>query len=113
MRGGKLDRLAQRLAWASSSRDALNQPVVTYTPTTPKFAVQQISQRPIEAWKAGQTAAQLETAFRARWSPVAAAVTVKDRLLVDGQTYEVIGTSEPDRRVELVFACVSIPNPEG
>lgn len=113
MRGGKLDRLAQRLAWTSGGSDSLNQPVVTYSAITPKFAVQMLSQRPVEAWKAGQSAAQLETAFRARWSPVTAAVTVKDRLAVDGLTYEVIGTSEPERRAEMVFTCISIPNPEG
>lgn len=110
MRTGRLDRKAQRLAWTSSARDSLNQPVVTYPATGPAFAVQQLDQRPIEAWKAGQSAAQLETAFRARWTPDVAAISPKDRLLVDGRTYEVIGTAEPRRRAEVILSCISIVN---
>ena len=111
MRGGRLDRKAQRLAWTSTTRDGLNNPVESWVATGPAFAVQQLDQRPTEAWKAGQSAAQLETGFRARWTPAVAAISPRDRLLVDGRTFEVIGLTEPKRRAELTIACISIPNP--
>lgn len=110
MRGGALNRKAQRLAWSGATRDALNGPVESWTSTGAPFAVQQLDQRPVEAWKAGQSAAQLETAFRARWSPAVAAISVKDRLLVDGRTYDVIGMAEPKRRAEVTITCISVLN---
>lgn len=57
---------------------------------------QQVPQRPIEAWKAGGTAAELETVWRTHWSAQVADLSARDRLRYpatdDGTVYEIIGT---------------------
>lgn len=123
MRGGKLDTRAVLLRATNGARDALNRAAITWPAVYPAFAVQQLQQRPIEAWKAGQSAAQLETAFRCRWNPTTGAISPRDRVLVGsrlvdgeevgGRMFEVIGTAEPQRREEIVITCVSLTNPEG
>ena len=79
MRGGKCDTRAVLLRATETGRDGLNRPVIEFVPAAPAFWVQQMQQRPIEAWKAGQSAAQLECAFRCRWSPTTAGISPRDR----------------------------------
>ena len=61
-----------------------------------EFAATAYSQRPIEAWQAGQTAAKLETVWRVRWSASSAAITAGMRLTENGRVYELTGVTEPE-----------------
>lgn len=108
MRAGRLDTRVNILT-RTVTRDAMNGETVSWSTSANSFWAQKIEQRPIEAWKAGQTAAQLELALRCRWSTVTAAISVKGRLRIGGTDYEVIGISEPRRREELNIICVSLP----
>lgn len=108
MDAGKLDTRVNILT-RTVTRGALNSETVTWTASANSFWAQKLSQRPIEAWKAGQTAAQLEVALRCRWSTATAAIAVNGRLTFDGGTYEVIGKSQPHRRDEIQIVCISIP----
>jgi head-tail adaptor len=51
-----------------------------------------------ERWRAGETQATLMTRFRVRWSAFAAGITPKDRLTTEGQTFDIVGIKQLDRR---------------
>ena len=108
MDAGKLDTRVTVMT-RTTSRGSLNSEIVSWSASADKFWAQKMSQRPVEAWKAGQTAAQLEVALRCRWSSVTSAIAVNGRLTFDGKTYEVIGAPQMIRRDEIQIVCVSIP----
>lgn len=97
MRLGRLNRRIAIRRLNSTARDALNAPVEVWEDGG-TFWAEQLQQRPTEAWKAGQTAAQSETVWRLRWLDRTAAITPKDRLICDGRLYRIIGITEPVAR---------------
>lgn len=103
MRLGRLNRRVTILRAGTPTRDALNTPVKAWVPFV-SFWAEEIQQRPMESWKAGQTAAQTETLFRLRRNPRSEAITAQDRLVSDGRTFEIIGVTARAQgdRIELV-----------
>lgn len=68
---------------------------------------QRMPQRATEAWKASGTAAELETAWRIRWSSGVADVSPRDRIVFDGQEMAILGVAEIGRREGLEIVCKS------
>lgn len=100
MRAGGLDRKITVLRDGGMTRNAMNEPVPAWAEYG-VFWARELQQRPTESWKAGQTAAQLESAWRIRWSAAAAGITTTDKLTVNGREYRIIGVTEPLRRTEI------------
>lgn len=107
---GGMDRLLEVLKFDDVARDALNAPIARWT-SAGTFSARQITQRAIEAWKAGQSAGQAELVFRFRFNPVTAAIAPRDRLEdAGGRVFEVVGIpTEPLRRTYIDVACISVP----
>lgn len=64
-----------------------------------------------ERWQAGAMQAQVTARFVVRWSAFAAAITPKDRVRCEGDTYEIAGIKVIGRRefVEIT-ASARVPN---
>lgn len=98
MRLGKLNkRIVIRRATAAT-RNAMNEPVEVWADFG-GFMAEPLQQRPTESWKAGQTAAQVERAWRVRWTARSATISASDRLVCDGREFQIIGVTEVGRRV--------------
>lgn len=54
-----------------------------------------------ERWRAGEVAAHVTARFQVRSSAFSRAITPKDRLVCDGQTYDISGIKEVGRRYML------------
>ena len=97
---GKLDKRV-RLERATVTEDARGAEVKTWAPLKTVWA-QRMQQRPFEAWRAGGTAAELETAWRIRWGSEWGDLSPQDRLRFPatdaGAVYEIIGVTEIGRR---------------
>jgi SPP1 family predicted phage head-tail adaptor len=87
-------------------RNAMNEPAQGWADFG-AFWADRLDQRPAEGWKAGQTAAQLETVWRVRWSTDTATITAQDRVRADGQDYRIIGVTEPLRREVIQIVAVA------
>ncbi|MEO0033517.1 MAG: hypothetical protein RIS94_3275 [Pseudomonadota bacterium] len=109
MRIGRMDTRVQLLRYTATGRSALNEPIYSHVADGLPFWAQQVSQRPIEAWKAGQSASQLETVFMCRFSARTASIGARDRIVAQGITYEVIGDVKPDRKRTVTITCISVP----
>lgn len=105
MRLGRLNRriTVQR---ATTTRDDMNAPVEAWADVG-TFWAEQVQQRPTEAWKAGQTAAQVETVFRVRWLERTASITPLDRLICEGRDYRIVGVTESVRRAVIEIVAVA------
>lgn len=68
---------------------------------------QRLPQRAIEGWKASGTAAELETAWRVRWSTQVADVSPADRIVFGAQVMAILGVTEIGRREGLEIVCKS------
>ncbi|MBO0750438.1 MAG: head-tail adaptor protein [Porphyrobacter sp.] len=90
------------------ARDGLNAPVENWADYG-SFWASRLMQTAIESWKAGQTAAQLQSSWRLRWTARSATITASDRLVCGQDTFEIIGVSG-DRRsgwIDLVAIAAS------
>lgn len=103
MRLGRLNRRITIRRASAPTRNAMNEPVEDWADFG-TFSAEQLQQRPTESWKAGQTAAQIETVWRVRWLVRTATISPSDRLICDGREYQIIGVTEPVRRsvIEIV-----------
>lgn len=106
MRLGRLDRRITVQRRGAPSRNDMNEPVETWSDVG-TFWAEQVQQRPTEAWKAGQTAAQVETVFRVRWLERTASITPLDRLICEGRDYRIVGVTEPVRRAVIEIVAVA------
>lgn len=59
-----------------------------------------------ERWRAGEVQAHVTTRFTLRWSPFTADISPKDRLVFEGETYEIVGAKDSaGRRQYREFTC--------
>lgn len=98
MRLGKQNKRIVIRRASAPTRNALNEPIESWAEFG-RFMAEQVQQRPMESWKAGQTAAQVERVWRVRWSDRAATITPSDRLTCDAREFQIIGVTEIGRRV--------------
>ena len=111
IRAGKLDWRVRIERAAVTTSDTGND-IETWAPLVTVWA-QRLPQRAIEAWRAGGTAAELETAWRILWSSRVADLTPRDRLRFpaadNGTVYEIAGVTEIGRRegLEIVTKAVA------
>jgi head-tail adaptor len=96
MRLGRHKSRITILRFDETARNALNEPVGDW-PAFGKFWGERQQQRPTESWKAGQTAAQVETAWRLRWTARAGTISTSDRLMCGGTQFEIIGVTGDQR----------------
>ena len=81
----------------SSTKDAMNSVILTFTTLTTIWG----SYAPLsdgERFASGQMNAQLMARFQVRYSSLTSGITPKDRLQMDGLTYDIIAVKEIDRR---------------
>ena len=110
MKKGPLDRRI-RIERATRIEDALGTEIETFALLQNAWA-QQLTQRAIEAWKAGGTAAQREVVWRVAWTPKLADMVIggaTDRVVYQGQVYPISGVIEIGRREGLEITT----NPSG
>jgi len=81
----------------AETRNAMNE-VTSEFEEFGKFWSARLTQKPTEGWKAGQTAAQVERLFNLRYTTRTASISPSDRLICDGNTYEIIGVTEHGRQ---------------
>ena len=108
MQNGKRDRRLIVHKAGPITRAPMGEAVPNFDTNYGVFMGHQLQQRPTESWRAGQTAAQLETAWSLRWSRKAAAITARDRVVCDGTIYEIIGASQPQRGREIELVGVAV-----
>lgn len=93
---GKLDRRI-RLERFTETRDEFNEPVKTWALLANRWA----SYEPLsdgEKFSASETAANASARFRIRWSQVVSDLSPKDRLIFEGDTWEIVRVKEIGRR---------------
>lgn len=93
---GKLDRRIT-LQRFTSAPDAFNEPVLTWATLATRWA----SYEPLsdgEKFRAGETAAEASARFVIRRSSAVAGLNPKDRLVFEGDTYEIVRVKEIGRR---------------
>lgn len=96
MDAGRLDRRIA-LKRATSTANAFNEPVVTWTTIATVWA----SVMPVndsERMRAGETLAAKQSRFTIRYSSRVADVDPRDRLTFDGRDYDINGVKEVVRR---------------
>lgn len=81
----------------AETRNAMNE-VTSEFEKFGSFQSARLTQKPTEGWKAGQTAAQVERMFNVRYTARTASITASDRLICDGNTYQIIGVTEHGRQ---------------
>lgn len=106
MRKGKMNQRIAVWRQGAETRNALNEPIRPWAEYG-KFWAGEMKARATEAWKAGQTAAQVERAFRVRYTARTATITASDRLKVEGQDLEIIGVTEVGRRDEIEIVAIA------
>lgn len=98
MRLGRLNKRITIRRACAPTRNALNEPEEVWADIG-CFWAEQVQQRPMESWKAGQTAAQVERVWRVRWTARTATISASDRLNCDACEFQIIGVTEIGRRV--------------
>lgn len=99
MDAGKLDRRIT-IRRATVTADAMNEPVETWADLLCLWAAKRdVSDR--ERLQASEYGATITTRFTVRWSQAASGITPKDRISIDGSTYDILGIKELGRRAFL------------
>lgn len=103
---GKKNKRITIMRAGSATTNGLNEKVKTFVEFG-KFWSERLQQRPIESWKAGQTAAQVERVFRVRYTNRTATISPSDRLICDGREFEIIGVTEVERREDIQIVAIA------
>lgn len=96
MQSGDLDRRI-RLERFTETRDEFNEPVKAWA----LLANRSASYDPLsdgEKFSASETAANASARFRIRWSAAVRDLNPKDRLIFEGEAWEIVRTKEIGRR---------------
>lgn len=97
MRAGPLDRRIT-LERYGITYNADNEPIEGWAELGKRWASKEdVSDG--EKVRAAQVGASVSTRFRVRYDSLTSTLTATDRITYDGQTYEIQGTKELDRRV--------------
>ena len=102
MRAGDLDRRIT-LQRATAVQDAMGEPIKTWSDIARVWAKKLESRRMArEAPDAGEARAALRRrTFEIRWSSAVADLSPVDRLIFEGEPYDILGVTEIGRRVGL------------
>ena len=96
MKAAKLDR-SITIERFTETRDAFNNPVETWTTlATVRASVEHI--RDSERWTAQEVGAAATMRFQIRWSSTLAELNAKDRVIYEGDTFDVAAVKELGRR---------------
>lgn len=96
MRAGPMDRRITIERYGVTYNDD-NEPVSAWTELAKRWASKQdVSDG--EKIRAAEVGATVTTRFQLRWDSVTETITATDRLVYDGQVYEIEGTKEINRR---------------
>jgi SPP1 family predicted phage head-tail adaptor len=96
MQARHLDRIIT-LERFTETRDAFNNPVLTWgTLATVRASVEHI--RDAERWTAQEVGAAATMRFQVRWSSTVADLDAKDRLVYEGDTFNITAVKELGRR---------------
>lgn len=96
MQPGDMDRRIV-IRRATRTADVFNEPVETWSDHLRVWAAKKdISDR--ERLQAAEIGATITTRFTVRWSEAASRVTPKDRIALDGRSYDIHGIKEVGRR---------------
>lgn len=108
MRLGQRNKRITIMRQGATTRNSMNEIVGDFEEFG-KFWASRLKQKPTESWKAGQTAAQVESVFEVRFTNRAATITASDRLICEGREFEIIGVTENGRRdgIEIVAIAYS------
>jgi SPP1 family predicted phage head-tail adaptor len=107
MRAGKLDRRITIQRLTDTGRDAVNAPIVTWEPIATVWG-QKRPMRGDERFSAHQVAGSAVTTFVIRYRPD---VTVNDRIMCEGLTYDIRDIRELGRREALEIDAVARTEP--
>jgi SPP1 family predicted phage head-tail adaptor len=103
MRAGKLDRRIQIVREIETARNALNEPIVEWTPVATVWA-QARWERGDERFEAQRIAGSAVMGFHMRYR---GDLTVKDRIVFEGRTFDIRDVREIGRRVVTEVDCVA------
>lgn len=95
-KAGPLDRRVQ-FRRATLSDDGFGQ-VETWADHGSPVWASKMDASDAERWRAGEMQASITTRFRVRWSSFTSALTPKDRLVCEGETYDITGIKEVGAR---------------
>lgn len=105
---GALDRRI-RLERFTETRDEFNEPVKAWA----TLATRSASYEPLsdgEKFSASETAANASARFRIRWSEAVRDLNPKDRLVFEGDTWEIVRTKEIGRREGIEITAANRPD---
>lgn len=105
MRSEELDRRIT-IQRGTATRDATNSEVLSWS----NFVTLSASRRTASARErlaAQEVGAEIEQVFATRWTPTAATVNPKDRLVFDGRTYDIASVEEIGRRDGLLIKAIA------
>lgn len=98
LNAGRLDRRVQVRRFNENGRDPLNEPVGAWEDYGPLLYAERRDISDGEKTAAGALWAVLDTRFTVRSSVVTRAIKHNDRVLCEGQTYEIAGIKEAEGR---------------
>ena len=99
MRAGRLDTVITIERNTGSTRDDFNQPVESWT-TLQEIRAAKDDLRDSERLRAQGVQATISTRFTFRWTPTTADLNAKDRIMCDGQLFDIYSVKAIGRQRE-------------